>query len=66
MRHVGLCGLARVMSCVQQMGVGSMCVMSRRVMMTRGVVSSRFLVMLRSLFVMLGGLHMMGMCRMGV
>jgi hypothetical protein len=48
MRHVGLCGLARVMSCVQHMSMGSMRVISSRLMMTSCVMPSGFLVMLQS------------------
>ncbi len=66
MSHVGLCGFARVMCRVEHMGMGAMGMMSRCLMMTRGVVYGGFLVMLRRMLMVLGGLHMMGMCRMGL
>jgi hypothetical protein len=48
------------------MGVGAVGVMSRRLMVTGGVVPGSFLVMLRRMLMVLGGLDMMGMGRMGL
>ncbi len=59
-----LCSFARMMSCMKRVGMSGMCVMSRGLMMTRGVMRGCFLVVLHSLLVMLGGLGMVAMRRM--
>ena len=60
MRNVGLCSLIRMMCCLKRMGMGCMGVMSRFFMMTGSVMGGCFLMMLRGLIVMLGGLGVMG------
>ena len=64
MRNVGLCGFARMMSCMKRMGMSGMRMMSRDLMMTFRVVPGCFLMVLHSLLVMLGGLGMVAMRRM--
>ncbi len=59
MRDMRLCGFAGVMFRMQGVGMSGMRVMSRRLMMTGGVVPGSFLVVLRSVLVMFGGLGMM-------
>ncbi len=60
MRYVRLRGFAGVMGCVQGVGMSGVRVMSGRLMMSGGVVPGGFLVMLRRVLVMFGGLGMMG------
>ncbi len=66
MRDVRLCGFARMMFCMQGMGMSGMRVMSRRLMVAGGVVPGSFLVVLRSVLVMFGGLGMMAVGGMAV
>ena len=61
MRNVGLCSLIRMMGCLKRMGMGGMGVMSCLFVLTCSVMGRRFLMMLHSLFVMLGGLGVMAL-----
>ncbi len=63
---MGLCSLTGMMGSVKRMGMSGVGVMSGRLMMSGCVVPGSFLVMLRSMLVMFGGLRVMGMCRMGL
>ena len=63
MGGVSLRGFARVMRRVQHMSMSAVGVMSCCLMMASRVVSGCFLVMLCCMFVVLGGFHVMGMCR---
>ncbi len=64
MRKVGFCSLVRIMSCMKHMRVGSLRVMSSLLNLTGSVMRGCFLVVLRSLLMVLGSLHMMAMRRM--
>jgi len=62
---MSLCSFACVVRRLQHMSMRALGVVRRRFMMTRGIVSSCFLVMLRRLLVMLGSFNMMGAGGMG-
>ena len=64
-RNVGLGRFSRMVTRVHHVGMGAVGVMSCRLMTARCVVSGSFLMMLRSMLVVLGGLQMMGMSGVG-
>ena len=64
MRNVSLCRFVRMMSCKKRMGMSGMRVMSRDLIMTCRVVPGCLLMVLHSLFMLLGRLYMMVMRRM--
>ncbi len=65
MRYVGLGRFACVMSGMQGMRMSGMRVMSRLLMMTGGVVGGRLFMVFSRVLVVLGGLRVMSVRRMG-
>ena len=61
---MGFCRLTRMMGCMQRMSMGSVRVMGSFVMMSSSVVRGGFLMMLRSVLMVLRSFRMMGVSRM--
>ena len=61
---MSLCSFARVMSCMQHMGMGTVRVMSGGLVMSSCGVAGSFIVMLPSLLEMFSSLHMMALRQM--